>query len=109
MKKNILKIGMMVAISAIAPSDLAYGESDRQILNRLLFATNTKTICTNEANQNHQMCTLDAKKQHADNMSKCKQDLPANDGSCEQLMSQIYQHFLKECDAKKVEVEKQCS
>jgi hypothetical protein len=110
MKPNILPIAIVLStIASISPSRLACGESDQQVLNSLLFVTNTETICKNEANQNHQMCTLDAKKQYADNISKCKQDFPANNDSCEQLMSHIHQHSLQECDSKKVEVQKQCS
>jgi hypothetical protein len=110
MKKKTIKIGIMVAIASIAPSEFAYGQSNRQIFNNSIFATNTKTICTNEATQNHQMCILDAQKQYTENISKCKQDFPANnDQSCEQLMSHMHQHSLQECDSKKVEMQKQCS
>jgi hypothetical protein len=97
-------------ITAIVPSGLAYGESDRQIQvhgNNNLVAQ-SKKICTDrEINNVHQKCKLDIKKEYEDNLSKCRRDMPSNDDSCKDLFSQIYESHLKECDDKRSKLEKQ--
>jgi hypothetical protein len=84
-----------VTIAAIAPSGLAQNSTDIN--------------CNDLADKNHQTCTLDAQNQYSESMSKCQQDFPAGDDSCKQLMSQIHEQFVSDCNAKKVEEQNQCS
>jgi hypothetical protein len=74
-----------------------------------LAQNSTETNCTDLADKNHQTCTLDAQNQYSESISKCQQDFPSGDDSCKQLMSQINQSLISECNAKKAEEQNQCS